>query len=170
MIVWNSSRINSMYTDCIVWAHSCYSWYFLILHAEVNQRKDKSWERLGSKSQVVRITHMWCPYDLNSLFLSSRPALIILNHESAGLQIACGKFLFAWLLCMPHPIQTFGDGRLYCMHNFYKEALTFPIPLSAVVPADAQNPPQCFRRGLASGSRIHTHTCMHTMPLLMFYH
>lgn len=119
------------------------------------------------------------PSDLNSPFSPSRPAenialrncihisaLIISNQESAGLQIACGKFLFARLLCMPHPIQTFGGGHLYCMRNFYKEALTFPIPPFAVVPADMLNSPRGFWPDLASGSSVYMHyTTFDVLPL-----
>lgn len=74
-----------------------------------NPTRDKYSYRLFSHrvigiSYFRPLTYEWKYCTSKHIHIS---VLITSSQESPSLQIAHGKFLFAWVLCMPHPIQTF---------------------------------------------------------------
>lgn len=140
--------------------------YLLLLHAEEKQRKDESWVRLGSKSQVVRIQHVmpirfefpalfffmahrkYCTPKLHSYFSAH-------NFEPRVSRPA--NCLWKIHVCLTIMHATSHSDLWRWPSLLHAQFLQGGTNISAFVPADKQNSPQCFWRGLTSGSCIYTH-------------
>lgn len=89
--------------------------------------------------------------------------LITWSQESPSLQIAHGKFVFAWLLCMPHPIQTFVLA-VSSACTFSHRTMTFPKPVCDR--SRRTKSPKYFYQAM----RLPASTFRDIILSLMFYH